>query len=191
MKLSAILLLALFAFPAIPNAQVKEIGETSVQPTPEIKKLFEALGGDWDTTEKREHTQFFPNGGERKGRSHIRLGAGGATLVLEGHSDGSAGPLSYIVVIWWDKPTSLYGYFACFKDGDSGCEARGTAHWEGNNFVNDYEEVVDGKKLKFRDTYQDITPNSYTLMFAWIKDDGSTEPVIVSKNTRRSKSSGK
>jgi hypothetical protein len=63
------------------RAQVKEIGEANVAPTPEIKRLYEALGGDWDTSEKREHTQFFPNGGERKGKSHVRLAAGGAVTL--------------------------------------------------------------------------------------------------------------
>jgi hypothetical protein len=88
-----------------------------VQPTLEIKKWFEALAGDWDTSENRERTQFFPIGCQRKGRSHIRLGPGGALLVMEGHSDGT--------------------------------------------------------KLSFLDTFQDITANSHTLVFAWIKDDGS------------------
>jgi hypothetical protein len=183
------LALALIAFPAGLRAQVKEIGEVNVQPTPEIKRLFEALAGDWDTSEKRERTQFFPNGGERKGRSHVRLGAGGAMLVMEGHSDGSAGSLSYIIVVWWDKDANLYRYFTCFKDADSGCEVRGTAHWDGGKFVNDYEEVVHGNKMQFRDTFQDITPNSHTLVFAWIKADGSAQPVIVSKAVRRSKGS--
>ena len=114
----------------------------------------------------------------------MRLAADGATLVLEGHSDGSAGPLSYIIVVWWDRETNLYRYFTCFKDTSSGCEVRGTAHWDQDNFVNDYEEVVDGKKMKFRDTFQDITPNSYTLVFAWVMDDGSTQPVIISKAVR-------
>jgi hypothetical protein len=85
------LALALIVFPAWSSAQVKEIGEANVPPTPDIKRLFEALAGDWDTSEKRERTQFFPNGGERKGRSHVRLAADGAMLVMEGHSDGSAG----------------------------------------------------------------------------------------------------
>jgi hypothetical protein len=109
--------LALIAFPAGPRAQLKEIGEVNVQPTPEIKKLFEALAGDWDTSEKREHTRFFPSGGERKGRSHVRLAAGGAMSVMEGRSDGSAGPLSYIIVVWWDKDTNLfYGSFSQVSD---------------------------------------------------------------------------
>jgi hypothetical protein len=89
----SLMALTLVAFPAVVCAQITEVGEANVQPTLEIKKLCEAFAGDWDTSEKRERTQFFPNGGERKGRSHIRLGAGGAVLVMEGHSDGSAGPL--------------------------------------------------------------------------------------------------
>jgi hypothetical protein len=179
--------LMLVSFPAVVGAQVAEIGEANVQPTPEIKKLFEAFAGDWDTSEKGERTQFFPNRGERKGRSHIRLGTGGAMLVMEGHSDGTAGPLSYIIVVWWDKDANLYPYFTCFKDAGSGCEVRGTAHWDGDKFVNDYEEVVDGKKLRFRDTFQEITANSHTLVFVWIKDDGSIRPVIITKAVRHSK----
>jgi hypothetical protein len=181
----SLLFLSLIALPTQVRAQVREIGEVDVRPIPEIKRLFEALAGDWDTIEKREHTQFFPNGGERKGKSHVRLAAAGAMLVMEGHSDGSAGPLSYIIVIWWDKHASLYGYFTCFKDSGSGCQVRGTAHWEGDKFVNDYEETVKGKRMKFRDTFQDISANSHTLVFAWVKDDGSTEPVIISKAMRR------
>ena len=179
--------LALVAFPNLLRAQVVEIGETNVQPIAEMKKLFESFGGDWDTTEKRERTQFFPNGGERSGRSHARLAAGGAMLVMEGHSDGTAGPLSYIIVVWWDKNANLYRYFTCFRDTGSDCEVRGTAHWDRDNFVNDYEEVVDGKRMKFRDTFEDITPNSHTLVFAWLKDDGSIQPVIISKAMRRTK----
>lgn len=170
------------------QAQVKEIGEGRVTPAPEIKRLYDAFGGDWDTSEKRERTQFFPSGGERKGRSHVRLAAGGAMLVMEGHSDGSAGPLSYIIVVWWDKEASLFRYFTCFKAEGSGCEVRGTAHWDEDKFVNEYEEMVQGKKLKFRDTFEDITPNSHTLVFAWVKDDGSVEPVIISKSVRHSNS---
>ena len=108
-------------------------------------------------------------------------------LVMEGHSDGSAGPLSYIIVVWWDKDASLYRYFTCFKDSGSGCEVRGTAHWQGDTFVNDYQETEGGKKLTFRDTFQDFTPTSHTLVFAWVKDDGSTQPVIISKSVRRLK----
>jgi hypothetical protein len=183
-RIRHLVLLILLASTA-SSAQVNESREVNAQPTPELKKLFSSLAGDWDTQEKREKTQFFPNGGKRKGQTQIRLAAGGAMLVMEGHSDGSAGPLSYLIVIWWDTQAKLYRYFTCFKDAGSGCQVRGTAHWESNAFVNDYEQELDGRKLKFRDTFQDITPNSYTLLFAWMKDDGSQTPVIVTKAVRR------
>jgi hypothetical protein len=96
----------------------------------------------------------------------VRLAAGGAMLVMEGHSDGSAGPLSYIIVIWWNKDANLYRCLTCFKDAASGCEVRGEARWDGDKFVNDYEEVVNGHKMKFRDTFQDITSKSHTPVFA-------------------------
>lgn len=184
-KLLASMLLLVLVSPVALWGQLEAIGEQGVDPAPEIKKLYDDFAGDWDTTEHRERTQFFPNGGERKGRSYVRLAAGGAMLVMEGHSDGSAGPLSYIIVIWWDKDANLYRYFTCFKDTGSGCEVRGTAHWDQDRFVNDYEEVVGGKKMQFRDTFEDITSTSHTLVFAWLKQDGSTEPVIVSKAVRR------
>src|SRR5215469_6132759 len=54
---------------------------------------------------------------------------------------------------------NTYGFFACFKDsGDADCKVRGTAHWEGDVFVNDYTEEVDSKPTKFRDSFVEITP---------------------------------
>jgi hypothetical protein len=85
---------------------------------------------------------------------------------------------------WWDKDGKLYGYFTCFKDTDPGCEVRGTAHRDGDKFVNDYEEVVDGKKMKFRDTFK-ISSQTPTR-WSWVKDDGLTPPVIITKVVRRS-----
>jgi hypothetical protein len=90
-------------------------------------------------------------------------------------------------VVCWDQDASLYGFLTCFKDTGSGCEVRGAADWDEDKFVNHYEEVVDAKKLRFRDTFQDITATSHALVFAWIKDDGSMEPVIIRKAVRRSK----
>ena len=56
---SLVLLATLALLPPLP-AQVKEIGDVNVTPDPKIKRLFDALGGAWDTSEKRERTQFFP-----------------------------------------------------------------------------------------------------------------------------------
>src|SRR6266852_1194163 len=124
--------------------------------SPEMEKLARAFVGEWDTTESMEHSEYFPHGGGRSGKSHWRLGVGGTTLIAEGNSDGSVGPLSYLITIWWDKKSKTYGFFTCFKDTGSSCRVRGTAHWEGDTFVNDYEEMENGKSIKWRDSFTQI-----------------------------------
>src|SRR5215469_17449658 len=67
--------------------------------SPEMDRLAKALAGDWDTVETMARSQFFPNGGFRKGIVHARLAAGGYTLIYEVHSAGSAGKLDGFLAI--------------------------------------------------------------------------------------------
>jgi hypothetical protein len=113
--------------------------------SPEMDRLANAFSGDWNTTETMERSEFFPNGGSRHGRAQVRLVAGGTTLVDQVHSDGSSGKLDGLVVIWWDAGAKVYRFFTCFSDPKNSCEVRGTAHWKGDTFVNEYEEMVEGK----------------------------------------------
>jgi hypothetical protein len=53
---------------------------------------------------------------------------------------------------------------------------RGTAHWEGNNFVNDYEDTIKGERMKFRDTFYDIKPRSRRLVEAVENGNGAMTP---------------
>lgn len=152
---------------------------------PEMSRLAQALAGDWNTVETMEVSNFFLKGGSRHGRSHSRLAAGGTTLINEIHSDGSAGRLNGFIVIWWDKDANLYRFFTCFSHPGSPCKMRGTAHWEGNDFVNDYEEVVDGKNVKCRDSFINIMPTSVTLVAAMDTGDGTMKTLITTKSTRR------
>ena len=50
-----------------------------------------------------EHNEFYPNGAEREGTARFSLATGGTSLIEEVHSDGSAGRLDFMVVIWWDN----------------------------------------------------------------------------------------
>jgi hypothetical protein len=154
------------------------------RPVPEMERLAEALVGDWNTTETMESGESFPNGGSRHGLVHVRLAAGGTTLIYEVHSDGSAGKLDGMLVIWWDKDANLYRVFVCFNNPSHPGEMRGTAHWEGDSFVNDYEQTVKGKKMSWRDTFA-FTPTSHTLVAAMRAGDGTMQTLITTKATRR------
>jgi hypothetical protein len=159
--------------------------ENAPAASPEMAKLAKALAGDWDTTETMVRNEFFPNGGSRHGRAHVTLTAGGTTLMDEVHSDGSAGRLDGIVIIWWEKAAGVYRFFVCFNDVESACKVRGTAHWEGDTFVNDYEEVINGKTIKFRDSFVDITPTSHKLIAAMDTGNGAMKTLITTTSTRR------
>jgi len=159
-------------------------GVPGQSPVPEMDRLAKALVGDWNTTETMERGELFPNGGERHGIVHVRLAAGGTTLIYEVHSDGSAGRLDGMLVIWWDKEASLYRFFICFNNPNHPCEMRGTAHWEGDSFVNDYEEIVKGKRTPWRDSFT-FTPTSHTLVAAMEVAGGAMKTLITTRATRR------
>lgn len=150
---------------------------------PEIDRLWTAFGGNWNTTETMEHSQFFPNGGARHGSVTFRLVADGAVLVEEGHSDGSAGKLSFLITFWWDKDAKLYRMLTCFNSHNIPCRLRGTAHWDGDTFLNDYEELVDGKPTKFQDSFSHITPKSFILGEFMADDKQSMRPLITTRYT--------
>jgi hypothetical protein len=174
------------ALSALGAAQTPGPGEPITAASPEMARLASALVGGWNTTESMERSEQFPDGGGRRGTSRWRVAAGGAALVGEGNSDGSAGPLSYAITIWWDKTAKVYGFFTCFKDaGGSGCRIRGTARWIGDAFVNDYEAIEHGKPTKWRDSFVQITPTSHTLIAAMDAGDGTMRTLITSRSTRQ------
>lgn len=121
--------------------------------------------------------------------SHWRLAIGGTTLIDEGHSDGTPGPLDHLLLFWWDKKAKTYRLFVCFKDQGSACRVGGTAHWEGDTFVNDCPETVHGKLTKMRDSFIEITPNSHTLVAAIDSGNGSMKTLITTRSVRRKTSS--
>ena len=186
--LSAIMLSAIMVLSMLTSAQQQppaEVTGSESSASPEMNRLAKALAGDWSTVETMERTEFFPNGGGRRGVAHASLGTGGTTLIWEGRSDGSAGKLSYLITIWWDKGARLYRFFTCFNGYEHPCEVRGTAHWEGDLFVNDYEEMVHGERKKFRDTFSQITPASYTLTEAIDAGNGTMNALITTRSSRR------
>lgn len=153
--------------------------------SPEMERLAKGLVGDWDTVEMMERGPSFPESGSRKGHAHVRLASGGYALNYEVHSNGSAGKLDGFLTIWWDKNTKLYYLLACFNNPNGPCRMRGTAHWESDSFVNDYDSVVNGNKTQWRDTFT-FTPTSHLLVAAMDSGSGAMKPVITTTATRTS-----
>jgi hypothetical protein len=183
--LSSLLMSALIPSFVSPQQPVKPAEAAENAASPEMARLAKALGGDWNTSESMVKSEFFPNGGSRHGRAHIQLVAGGTSLFAEFHSNGSAGKLDGLYIIWWDQPASIYRFFVCFNDSETPCKLRGTAHWQGDTFVNDYEEMVEGKVTKCRDSFINITSTSHSLIAAVDSGGGTMKTLISTTSTRR------
>jgi hypothetical protein len=155
--------------------------------SPEMARLARVFAGSWKTVEIMQHGKPVADGAGRHGTVQVRLAGGGTALVSEGHSVGTVGgDLRWFITIWWDPEAKCYRFLTCFRTpSDAGCELRGTAHWSGETFVNDYEEVIDGKRTKMQDLWTDITSNSHTLTESHDIGNGVMKPYVVSHNTRQ------
>ena len=167
------------AFPLSVSAQ-----PVPVASGPEMERLAKALAGDWETVETMEKTAQFPQGGSRHGVVHARLAAGGTTFIYEVDSDGSAGKLNGFLAIWWDQEAKLYDVFVCFNSPKHPCRMRGTARWEDDLFVNDYDLPAGGKMTRWRDTFR-FTPTSHTLLAAIDTGGGQMKTLITTRAKRR------
>jgi len=183
--LRLIALVVMSSWIGAPAQQKKPAPASAVNPARiEVYKLLRSFEGSWNVFENFQKSEFFPKGGTRRGTARITAGPGWLSLVEDYHSNGSAGELDLLAIIWWDSTAQIYRPLICANGGD-GCIARGTARWQGSNLINDYEEVIGGKKRKMRDTFSDITPNSFTLVAAVLTEGSEWQPLITTKYRRQ------
>jgi hypothetical protein len=149
----------------------------------EMQKLFRAFVGRWTVHERFERNEFSPGGGSRTGTARFTVGSGGTSLVEDYHSDGSAGKLDFLAIIWFDPGTRSYHVFTCASGRDA-CAVRGTAHWDGATFVNDYEEPLNGMPTKLQDVFSNMTPTSIKLVAGIPGEDPALRPLITTRYQR-------
>src|SRR5258707_1508041 len=152
--------------------------------SPAMNKLFQAFVGDWVVRETFQRNEFFPKGGERKGMARIRVGTGGTSLIEDYHSDGSAGKLDFLLVIWWNAPAGTYQVFTWTSGSDNAGQLSGRPHWERATLVNEYVEKLNGKEQKFQDRFSDLTAAAFTLV-AGIERNGKTFLPLITTTYRR------
>ena len=87
--------------------------------SPSMNKLFRVFVGDWTVSETFQRNEFFPRGGERKGEARFTVGTGGTSLIEDYHSNGSAGKLDFLLVIWWVPDARVYKVFTCSNSPDN------------------------------------------------------------------------
>jgi hypothetical protein len=139
-------------------------------PALEMQKIFDAFVGTWIVSESFEISAS-QQGKNRRGTASFRSGPG-FSMIEDYKSDGSAGPLRFLALIWWDRQDKVYRFLTCAND--DGCAVRGTSKWEGNAFVNSWQEETNGRIASFRDSFQDISHKGFRLV-----SEGSADGKMI------------
>jgi hypothetical protein len=149
-----------------------------------MERLLNAFVGKWAVKETFE-VSASKQGRTREGTATFRAGPG-FSLIEDYRSNGSAGELHFLALLWWDPKSQAYALLTCANN--DGCQLRGTARWEGPNLVNTWEEEIEGKKISFKDSFGDISPSSITLVSEGLRD-GTAVWHVTTKYTMQNTSS--
>jgi hypothetical protein len=166
------------------HSETRDTVAQSSAPTPQMQHLAKAFEGTWKTHESFAKNEFYPNGAERSGTARFALATGGTALIENVRSDGSAGKLEFMVVLWWDGTENVYKMFTCGNGGLSPCRMRGVAHWEGDKFVNEYELTIRGANHKAKDSFEQISSKSFTLVASADLFGTGMAPIITTTYTK-------
>ena len=170
-----------FVTPNEPQQQAR----LHAAPSPEMERLARAFDGKWSTHEVFAHNKFYPNGAERTGVAEFHLVTAGTALIENVSSDGSAGKLQFMVVLWWDGNARTYKMFTCGNTGAEPCHIRGTLHWEGDKLVNNYDLNIRGVSHKAIDVFDQISGRSFRLVFSADLFHQGMEPLITTTYVRQ------
>ena len=158
-----------------PGATVPKSASSDLRPAPEMQRLLHAFVGSWHVNESFK-VSASRQGKTRQGTATFRAGPG-YSLIEDYRSTGSAGTLSFLGLLWWDESAHIYRLLTCANN--DGCQLRGTAKWEGKELVNSWEEKVDGKTARFKDSFVDISPSSFRLVSEGSADGKTIWRVIT------------
>ena len=130
----------------------------------EMKKLVDTFAGMWKTTATVEKNMFFSEAGTSEGHSEFRSGPAGNSLIERARSHGVMGTFAGLGVFWWDAKASAYQAIWCDSLSQSGCDTLGTGRWESNKLVFTSSMQAEGNTMNMRETYSDITTDSFTFI---------------------------
>ena len=139
-------------------------GMPAMKPSPEIQKLAKLLVGAYTTKETHEAGPFMPTGGSGEGQSSFTLGPGGNSVIqnYQSKSGPMGGKFRGHGVVWYD--TKAGGYRSVWCDSMSPmCEVGGPTKWEGDKLTGTTESEMMGKKMSYKETLSNFSPNGFKM----------------------------
>ncbi len=161
-------------------------GAPSAKQSPEMKKLVDTFTGRWKTTTTVFKGDWFPVDGTAVGHADIHAGPAGNSVMEQFRSQGITGNFAGHGVYWWDAEAHAYKGIWCDTMDPRGCGPVGDGKWEGSNLIYNNEMALPNGKLQVRETFSNITKNSYDFMIEAASAGGSMKKMMAIKYERPS-----
>jgi hypothetical protein len=159
----------------------------SSQQSPEMKKMVDSFAGRWTTTVHVYKGEWFPADGTTKGRADISSGPAGNSILEKFSFLGPLGNFAGRGVYWYDKQAGGYQGSWCDSMDPRGCGPVGKGGWEGDNLVFNNEIDMGGTKMRVRETFSNITKDSYDFMIEAANGDSPMTKMMTIRYERPTK----
>ncbi len=159
------------------------MAEMMPKPGPEMVKL-KGMVGAWNVAETIETSPMGP-GGKGHGVSHVTLGPGGLSILIDyrsnaGHMKGYKGH----GVVAWDAGAKTYKQ--AWTDNMAPMIMVSTGTWEGDKLIMNSEGTLMGKPFKGHDTMTGVGTDTMTLV-SEMSLDGSPMAKVMTLVHKRAK----
>jgi hypothetical protein len=147
------------------------------KPAAEAERLAKTFGGNWTVAGSTEASPAGP-AEKASGTEACHPGPGGFSEICDAKMKFERmGPFTGHGVMYWDAENKNYTGTWCDNLGP--CSTQGTGTWEGDKLVFNSEGKMNGQAFKMRQTYSDITPNSYKFLIEMSDQSGEMKPWMT------------
>ena len=160
-------------------------GMPSVKQMEEMKKMTDTFSGMWKIVTTVEKSAWFPNAGTSIGRSDIRSGPAGNSLVERSRSHGVMGIYAGLGLVWWDAKAAAYKGMWCDSLSPDGCDPMGSGQWQSDGTLVFTSQMDMGQnKIQVKETYSGITADAFTFTMETSTDGGPMSKMMTIQYTR-------
>ena len=161
----------------VKKSEAPAAAEAPMKPAPEADRLAKSFGGKWTVTGSTEASPAGP-AEKASGTEVCHPGPGNFSEICDAKMKFERmGPFTGHGVMYWDAENKNYTGTWCDNLGP--CSSQGVGAWDGDKLVFNSEGKMNGQPFKMRQTYSDITPNSYKFLIEMSDQSGELKPWMT------------
>jgi hypothetical protein len=155
-----------------------------LKPSPEIEKLGKLFNGRWNVSGNIQDEMWVKGGDEGSGVEVTRSGPGGFTCISDSKMNFKKfGPMLGHGVIWYDESKKAFQGIWCDNGGPT-CMSPGDGKWDGDKLVFLGEMPMGAQTIPMRQTYKNLTENSFEWFMETGDGQGNWKPEMSLKYRR-------